>query len=210
MGQKKKEVLAKFNQENILSAAKKLFEDKGIVATTMDDIAKEADYSKSTMYVYFKSKEEIIQHIILESMIQLKDLIKGCVNSETDYKDCFFAICKELQSFSDNHPVIYELLLSEILVTKEDIIQKNVRGQIYEAGEEVNVLIEDLLKCGIEQGKVRNDIKIIETVFFLWSGISEVIRFAKQKEGYFIMRLGISKEEYMEYACSLLLHSIES
>lgn len=60
-----------------------------------------------------------------------------------------------------------------------------------------------------QDSKVREEIKVIETVFFLWSGISEAIHFAKKKEGYLRMRLGIGKEEYLEYACSLLLRSIE-
>ena len=38
MGAKKKEALEQFNRENILSAAKELFEQKGVEKTTMDDI----------------------------------------------------------------------------------------------------------------------------------------------------------------------------
>ena len=33
-----------------------LFMEKGIAATSMDDIAKAAGYSKATLYVYFENK----------------------------------------------------------------------------------------------------------------------------------------------------------
>ena len=58
MGARKKLALEQFNRDNILTAARELFETKGVQDTTMDDIALQADYSKSTIYVYFRSKEE--------------------------------------------------------------------------------------------------------------------------------------------------------
>ena len=73
---KKKESLTRFNRENIIQSARALFESRGIEKTTVDDIAKEADCSKSTLYVYFKSKEEILQTILLEQMEQLLSLLK--------------------------------------------------------------------------------------------------------------------------------------
>ena len=51
----KRERLAAFNKGNILSAAQALFTQKGVAQTTVDDIAKAADCSKSTLYVYFAS-----------------------------------------------------------------------------------------------------------------------------------------------------------
>ena len=49
MGARKKLALEQFNRDNILTAARELFETKGVQDTTMDDIALQADYSKSTI-----------------------------------------------------------------------------------------------------------------------------------------------------------------
>ena len=56
MARRKKEPRS-VHREKIASAASVLFMDKGIVATSMDDIAKAAGYSKATLYVYFENKE---------------------------------------------------------------------------------------------------------------------------------------------------------
>jgi AcrR family transcriptional regulator len=79
LGRKKKEALIQFNKEHILASAKKLFETRGIILTTVDEIAKEADCSKSTLYVYFKGKDDILNHIILEQMLLLKDTLKDSI-----------------------------------------------------------------------------------------------------------------------------------
>ena len=48
----------------IFKAAIKVFSQNGYNGTTMDDIAKEANVAKGTLYYHFKSKEEIFKFII--------------------------------------------------------------------------------------------------------------------------------------------------
>ena len=209
MGQKKKDALIQFNKDNIMNAAKVMFEKKGIQAATVDDIAKEADCSKSTVYVYFKSKDEILNYIILEEMTKLKTLLTDCIREEMDFLKCYQRICQKLVAYQEQYPAYYDLLLGEIQITDQDILENTVCGQIYVVGEQINDVIEQVLVRGMESGQVRKDIKIVETVFYLWSGISETIRFARKKQQYFKIRLGMEKQEYMEYAFSLLLKGIQ-
>jgi len=209
MGNKKKEALTQFNKDNILSAARKLFETNGIANTTVDAIAKEADYSKSTIYVYFKSKEEILCNIIYEQMVILKDMLGKCMNKSVNFEDTYYEICKVLVKFQEKYPVYYDVMLSEIKVTKQDIAEQNISAAIYDIGEEINDLIEKLLKKGIDCGFIKDNIELIPTVFYLWSGISETIRFADRKQEYLKMRLGINKTEYMNYGFKMLLQSIK-
>ncbi|MFQ9916466.1 MAG: helix-turn-helix domain-containing protein [Flavonifractor plautii] len=49
----------------------------------MDDIAREAEYSKATLYVYFQSKEEIINAILLSGMVLLKKKIHEAAESHS-------------------------------------------------------------------------------------------------------------------------------
>lgn len=67
MARRKKEPKS-VHRENIAAAASKLFMEKGITATSMNEIAKIAGYSKATLYVYFENKEEIIGFLVLDSM----------------------------------------------------------------------------------------------------------------------------------------------
>ncbi|MBS3818169.1 TetR/AcrR family transcriptional regulator [bacterium] len=55
------------NRLSILRAGEEVFARKGYSLTTMDDIAREAQFSKATLYSYFRSKNEIFFEIILNS-----------------------------------------------------------------------------------------------------------------------------------------------
>lgn len=49
----------KRRRQQILEAAKTHFFEKGFMAATMDKIADSVELSKGTLYLYFKSKEEL-------------------------------------------------------------------------------------------------------------------------------------------------------
>ncbi len=55
------------NRKFILSAAEKVFSKNGYSHTSVDDIAREAQFSKATLYRYYRSKREIFAGVILES-----------------------------------------------------------------------------------------------------------------------------------------------
>jgi AcrR family transcriptional regulator len=55
----KKDVVSEFRHSQIVSSARAVFARKGYQATTMDEIASAAGLAKGTLYLYFKSKEEV-------------------------------------------------------------------------------------------------------------------------------------------------------
>lgn len=208
MGLKKKEALVRFNRENILDAAKKLFQTKGIDLTTMDDIARQADYSKSTIYVYFKSKDEILNNIIYHYITLLKENLQRSIEKSVEFEQCYDTICIGLVEFQKKYPLYFEKLLGEIKVPGENLEEGNVILDIYRVGEEINDIIMNLLIDGINNGFVQKEIEMIPTVLYLWSSISGAILFANQKKEYLQMRLDIDIEEYLKYNFKLILKSI--
>jgi AcrR family transcriptional regulator len=52
-------------RQQIIVAAKRVFVNKGFGSATMDDIAKEAELSSGTLYLYFKNKNELYASMTL-------------------------------------------------------------------------------------------------------------------------------------------------
>jgi AcrR family transcriptional regulator len=53
------------NRETILHAAEEVILRRGVGAVSMDDVAAEAQFSKATLYRYFRSKAELVFEIVL-------------------------------------------------------------------------------------------------------------------------------------------------
>lgn len=62
----RKEREKKQRANNILEAARRLFETKGFLNTTLQDIAKEAEISVGLIYRYFQSKEDMFASLALK------------------------------------------------------------------------------------------------------------------------------------------------
>lgn len=54
---------------DLTAAALDLFVEKGFAATRLDDVAARAGVSKGTVYLYFRSKEELFKAVIRESIV---------------------------------------------------------------------------------------------------------------------------------------------
>lgn len=63
--QERKERERERRRQQIIVAAKRVFSQKGLSGTTMEDIAKESELSPGTLYLYFKNKEELYASLSL-------------------------------------------------------------------------------------------------------------------------------------------------
>lgn len=51
---------AEVRREELMDAAQKLFLEKGFLATSVDEIVRDADVAKGTFYLHFKSKDDVM------------------------------------------------------------------------------------------------------------------------------------------------------
>lgn len=85
------------NKRFILKVAEKVFVQKGFSLVTMDEIAREAQFSKATLYQYFKSKSEMFFEIIYKSFEEVLQKIKKVqlseISAEEKLKQAIYSIC---------------------------------------------------------------------------------------------------------------------
>lgn len=200
--------MAKFHRDSIMDAAERLFLEKGIEKTTMDDIAREADYSKATIYVYFKNKDEVYNRIVYRSIKLLLERIMKALSDSKDLLGRYCGICNELARYSEEYPLYFESVTGRINVDIELKETPQVFRDIYETGEEIVGEIEDFILEAISKGAIRADIQIKQVSFLFWAGITGIIRMAGQKEAYIRKTMGISKDEFMQFGFRSLLRTI--
>lgn len=159
VGTESRDLKAEERRRQILDAATRVIARKGYNGTTMDDIVRESDLSKGTLYWYFKSKKEILlalmerilgedsAHVEAEMKAgttlaeQLQALIDYAVRMRPD-KECEaeFKLSAEFWQQATVDPDVKEKYLSTYTVQRElgvNLIKDAVaRGEI----EEVNAV----------------------------------------------------------------------
>lgn len=160
MGRRKKEP-GSAHREHIASAASALFMKKGIAATSMDEIARAAGYSKATLYVYFENKEEIVGLLVLESMKKLYDYLSAALSGEETTEARYDLICRGLVRYQEEFPFYFQMVLDKINVDLENSRCLPEERETFRVGEEINAKIKEFLISGVEKGDLRADLEMM-------------------------------------------------
>ena len=201
MSLKRKERLKELHTICVLEAAEKLFEKKGFDAVSMYEVAFNTGISKSTVYVYFKSKQIIWDSIVCKYMELLLEDAKKAADGDGSFEDRYYKLCFDIAEKFEAHPLFCKGTLGKISVDMDQELYK----KIYDIGEQTNEEIARFIRSGIEEGMVRKDIDIYPAVIMMWSSISGIISMANDKEEYLKLRFGMTKEEYLKKAFKMLL-----
>jgi AcrR family transcriptional regulator len=79
-------------QQAFLNAALKLFAAKGIQNTSTAEIAKEAGTAAGTLFLYFATKQDLIDAVAIMVCRQEAEFINRLLNPDLSVHDTFFAI----------------------------------------------------------------------------------------------------------------------
>jgi AcrR family transcriptional regulator len=137
-------------REEIITGARELFERFGFKKTTMEDIARQIGKSKSALYYYYKTKEEIFEAVVLTDIEASQTLVAEAVKKEESAPSKFRVLFTSLlegvkqkaNKFSIFKSDLYEnhFLFDGILKKRDSYIEE---------------LIKDILILGISQREVK-------------------------------------------------------
>ena len=137
-------------RDEILNGARDLFERFGFKKTTMEDIARQIGKSKSALYYYYKTKEEIFEAVVLNDIEATQTLVADAVKKEesaTNKFRVFFTSMLEGVKQKANKFSIFKSDLYENHFLFENIVKKR--------DSHVEELIKNILILGISQREVK-------------------------------------------------------
>jgi AcrR family transcriptional regulator len=196
-------------REEIVQAAEKVFFSRGFEKSTMDDIAEQAELSKGTLYLYFKSKEDLHMAVAREA-IKLLNSITGTANEvRGNALEKLVHMGRECIGFSNSHPDHMKAImtlegfeLQSISYTVEEI-----QDMIYRESP-VGMVIQ-IVEQGVREKLIRSDIPPPLIAHTLWMQVLSVIRFVMMKKSLFEM-LELSPAQVYESHFELVLNGIRS
>ena len=131
-------------KERILTIAEQQFARFGFRKTTMDDIAKAVRMSKSTLYYYFKNKEDLLAEVMRkESRILRQKLHEALRNAETPQekiRNYALTRMKHLKELSN----YYTMLTEEYFVYYTFIEQEREEFTHYEVNTLTGIVCEGI------------------------------------------------------------------
>ena len=108
----------RLREEDFMKAAATLFAEKGYEQTSMEDIAKAADYATGTIYRYFESKEKLYYQILLEKGRMYFGDIQAVISGNEGPLEKIESYIRGKVHFIFENGVFMQIYLKEILSQK--------------------------------------------------------------------------------------------
>jgi len=129
-------------RNRILEAAKKLFVQQGYEATSIRRIAKEIEFSPTTIYIYYKDKNDIIYALHQEGFNMLREQFKTLMFVENPFER-LKAIGKTYIEFGRSNPEFYEVMF--MMKEPMDFIGSSCVDEKWLDGEKVFGFLEQTI-----------------------------------------------------------------
>ena len=144
---------AEARPDEVLDAALDLFIEKGFAATRVEDIARRAGLSKGAVYLYFPSKEKILEGIVRRAIVPIADHALSFAQSYEGDPRLVITMVMKMLAGKLNDPrllAIPKLIFREVLGFPE-------LAQMYreEVLDKVIPVVEGLVRKGIDEGYLR-------------------------------------------------------
>lgn len=95
-------------RSQILKAAAATFQEKGVSATTLDDVAGRVGLDRASLYYYFSSKEQLLQDLLRVAVQRNVGRAEQIAASDLDAKSKLAAAIQALmRSYAEDYPYLY-------------------------------------------------------------------------------------------------------
>lgn len=166
----RKQDRSKRTEQQILNAALRVFARDGISRSRIADIAAEAGISTSTLYEYYKSKEDLAYDVPSLHLASFFDGYREAVADKSGARERLHAYLSMSADFAREHAEWARLFYLEIWPS------------VFVSDTELRHSVDDfarvvifLIKQGVEEGEWSGERDLYETAALLLGGVNQVI-----------------------------------
>jgi AcrR family transcriptional regulator len=152
-------------RKEILKAASELFLEHGFEKFSLRQVAERIGYSPTTIYLYFKDKDELLFEVALEGFEQFGTALQGAYERSDDPKERIELLGRAYIDFGLKHPVHYQLMFMQ----RGNYLLRPKPGDRRPPIDSFGVLLK-AVEEGMQAGVIpRDDPMTVSTL--LWTGV---------------------------------------
>ncbi|MGA9139575.1 MAG: TetR/AcrR family transcriptional regulator [Methanocella sp.] len=203
---------------SIINAAERLFASKGYDGVKMDDVAREAQLAKGTLYLYFDNKDSLYLAVAVRGAAVLKEMMARGVAREARGIDRACAVSVAYYEFSKQHPFYFRILTDAGARCPSGDVGDGYTADGYRAvairqefaacaADNVKIAV-DAVKAGITDGTIDPEAEPLKTATFLIESTRAVIKTPLEAISHGGIRP--ARDEVVYFTLSRLRHAIEN
>ncbi len=163
--------------KDILDTARELLFEKGLNATTVNQIARRADLSVGAIYLYYKSKEDLYAALQVEALDLLSRTVEDACRGKTNVENKIRAIAEAALQVSGEHKHYFDIV-DYFLSSPQTIFSADLKSRVDAHAIKTFRIMAEVIAEGTRKGVFRKVDPKLNSVIF-WSSIFGIRRFRK-------------------------------
>jgi AcrR family transcriptional regulator len=153
-----KEVIRDFRQDQIIDTARRLFGERGTTEVSMDEIATQAGVARSTVYVYFAGRDELLRACVQSMYDTIKLTIVDMFDDTAPPMDRLRAVICGVLERIDESPAFFRLAMAT-QATSGAAGSAAVGGALMMIGLDMMRLLDEIISAGMSAGTFRAELE---------------------------------------------------
>ncbi len=202
----RKEKEREMRRNDIIEAAEKLFFSRGYENVTMDDIARELELARGTLYLSFKNKDDIYVAIAIRASKIVGRMFREIDQTGKTGIEKIRSVILTYFKFYKKYPGYYAAYYDTGMFKHENSPEleelKDIRRNSFG-------MVVDAVKAGMKDKTIRKDIDPVATTLILLFSTNNALNLTPVTRMY-MENYGLAQDALFERTLDMMLRSIEN
>lgn len=167
-------------KKQIIDAARSLLFEKGLSATSINQIAGRAELGVGTIYFYYKNKEELFAALQEEGLEIMGDRIREAYDSGVSAEERLRKMARVYLDFSAENKEYFDII-SYFLSSPDVIFTKEVKQEVDQLGDRIISVVQKTIREGVENGDFNAVVAHKSSIMF-WGMLHGLVLLKKMRE----------------------------
>jgi TetR/AcrR family transcriptional regulator len=195
-------------REEILQAAQSVFFEKGLQTAIMDEIAETAELSKGTLYLYYKSKEDLYLAVLLRGLGYLEELFRQAIQPQLPVVTLIRRLQQAYIEFFRQHRNYFRMLDFFEAPQFHKQVSEEMREQCSLATMKIWQMATNLITRGIREGELKAETNPRQAAVMFWLSINGLLRQMDRDDPYWNDDFAIDFVETLNWFSTIYLQAL--
>ncbi len=195
-------------KESIIDAAQKVFFDKGLLLSTMDEIAETAELAKGTLYLYHHSKEDLYLAVTMRGLMILRRLFEEVILQKRSAVETMVELSNAYTAFYEQNRDYFRMLHFFNTPQFHKQVSKEMMRSCDEFNQSLWNMVIGIIKQGMEERRFRTDLDPLEIALIMWSNATTLLMRIDGQYEMWKEKMNIDLHNTLKISNTLLLESV--
>jgi TetR/AcrR family transcriptional regulator len=206
MSTKERKLKEKENRkEVILSAAEAVMSKNGLYGLSIEAIAEETQLAKGTIYLYFKSKEEILSSLTIKARNKLLQEFELIEKQNATAFEKLILMIRMNYNFYKKFPLYYDLV--SLYEANHKVIETE---EMYISSQNITNLVHRIAEKAKSEGDLNKDVNPLFLTMSLWGMTVGILQLLKVRGVFMSENLEITEDNIVDTYITIFSKGIKN